>query len=110
MKTIMMHSPYNFSPINPLHYQFHLDPDFHEALDSKGFQEHLERAGIETRPIVGSNLARQPVTGNLPCHVEPTPNADTVHYRGLLVPNNHNVTEKQVQHFVETVSTFVKRY
>lgn len=51
---------------------------------------HLERIGIETRPISGSNLARQPAFARVPARVPETlPVADAVHARGLFVGNSH---------------------
>jgi CDP-6-deoxy-D-xylo-4-hexulose-3-dehydrase len=51
---------------------------------------HLERQGIETRPISGSNLARQPAFRHVPARVpHPLPVADAVHARGLFVGNSH---------------------
>ncbi len=62
-----------------------------EGLDRASLMAHLESRGIETRPISGSNLARQPaferissarVHGSLPV-------ADAVHTRGLFTGNSH---------------------
>ncbi len=51
----------------------------------------LEAQGIQTRPISGSNLARQPAFDQVPgARVEgPLPVADAVHERGLFVGNSH---------------------
>ncbi len=51
----------------------------------------LEARGIETRPISGSNLARQPAVRDLPgVRVEgPLPVADAVHERGFFVGQSH---------------------
>jgi CDP-4-dehydro-6-deoxyglucose reductase, E1 len=62
-----------------------------EGVDRRAVQAHLEAHNIATRPISGSNLARQPaferlvgarVAGRLPV-------ADAVHTRGLFVGNSH---------------------
>jgi CDP-6-deoxy-D-xylo-4-hexulose-3-dehydrase len=52
---------------------------------------HLEAAGIATRPISGSNLARQPAFASLPrVRIEgDLPVADAVHDRGLFVGQSH---------------------
>jgi len=51
--------------------------------------EHLARQGVETRPVISGNFARQPV-----CHPEPeiwacgrgsSPAADVIHSRGLYI-------------------------
>lgn len=61
------------------------------GLDRAALMAHLERRRIQTRPISGSNLARQPafafvpgarVAGELPV-------ADAVHERGFFVGNSH---------------------
>ena len=51
----------------------------------------LEAAGIATRPISGSNLARQPAFSQLPrVRIEgELPVADAVHERGLFVGQSH---------------------
>jgi CDP-6-deoxy-D-xylo-4-hexulose-3-dehydrase len=51
----------------------------------------LERRKIATRPISGSNLARQPAFAGLPNTRTPFPMpvADAVHERGLFVGNSH---------------------
>lgn len=52
---------------------------------------HLEARGIQTRPISGSNLARQPAFARLPAvQVDgPLPVADAIHERGLFVGQSH---------------------
>ena len=51
----------------------------------------LEAKGISTRPISGSNLARQPAFEQLECAVVEgeTPVADAVHERGFFVGQSH---------------------
>lgn len=50
----------------------------------------LEARGVETRPISGSNLVRQPAFERLPARTPvPLPVADAVHERGLFVGNSH---------------------
>jgi CDP-6-deoxy-D-xylo-4-hexulose-3-dehydrase len=51
---------------------------------------HLEAHGIATRPISGSNLARQPAFAHVPARTPvPLPVADAVHTRGFFVGNSH---------------------
>lgn len=50
----------------------------------------LEARGIETRPISGSNLARQPAFARVPARTPvPLPVADAVHTAGFFVGNSH---------------------
>ena len=50
----------------------------------------LEARGIETRPISGSNLARQPAFARVPARLPvPLPVADDVHTQGFFVGNSH---------------------
>ena len=50
----------------------------------------LESRNIQTRPISGSNLSKQPIFNRLPGFVEgATPVADVVHERGFFVGQSH---------------------
>jgi CDP-6-deoxy-D-xylo-4-hexulose-3-dehydrase len=75
------------------------------------FQRHLEERGIETRPVVGSNFARQPVMRDIPYRVSGTlDNADVVHTHGLMIGNHHDVTVAQVDYVVGAIGDFLRRY
>ena len=77
----------------------------------KEFQDYLESCHIQTRPIVGSNLARQPALQHVPHRVAGSlTNADAIHHRGVMVANHHNVTISQQDYLVECVDAFVKRH
>ena len=57
--------------------------------------DHLERNGIETRPLIAGSMSSQPF------YVQRygeslMPNADRVHKNGLYIPNNHAMTPQQV--------------
>lgn len=61
------------------------------GLDRGAVCAHLESRGVATRPISGSNLARQPAFDRVP-GVRlggPLPVADAVHERGFFVGNSH---------------------
>jgi len=62
-----------------------------EGLDRRAVQAHLEAHDISTRPISGSNLARQPAFSRIPgARVSgELPVADAVHTRGFFVGNSH---------------------
>jgi CDP-4-dehydro-6-deoxyglucose reductase, E1 len=102
-------------------FQRHLDHHLHSTFgislilrdgvpfSRKQFQDYLEAKGIQTRPIVGSNLARQPVMHHLPHRISgPLANADMVHYRGLMIGNHHNVTRLQEDFLIDVVESFIK--
>lgn len=75
------------------------------------FQEHLEAHRIQTRPIVGSNFARQPVMRHLPHRIHGIlQNADLVHYQGLMVGNHHDVTGSQLEYIVQVITDFLDRH
>ncbi|MDP2305223.1 MAG: DegT/DnrJ/EryC1/StrS family aminotransferase [Pseudomonadota bacterium] len=58
--------------------------------DRAGCMAALEARGIATRPVSGSNLARQPAFARVPSRTPvPLPVADAVHTRGFFVGNSH---------------------
>lgn len=59
--------------------------------DRASFMAHLEAHGVETRPISGSNLVRQPAFERVPGARAPVPLpvADRVHRDGCFVGNHH---------------------
>lgn len=61
--------------------------------------QRLEARGVQTRPISGSNLARQPAFAQVPgAKVRgPLPVADAVHERGLFVGQSHAFGPEQLQ-------------
>ncbi len=61
------------------------------GVDRRAVQAHLESRHIATRPISGSNLARQPAFAHIPgARVAGRLDvADAVHERGLFVGNSH---------------------
>lgn len=76
-----------------------------------GFQAYLESRHIQTRPIVGSNLARQPAIKHLPHRIaSKLINADVVHQQGVMIANHHNVTISQQDYLLESIEAFVQRH
>lgn len=61
------------------------------GVDRAALMAHLERRKIQTRPISGGNLARQPAFAHVPGArvAGPLPVADAVHERGFFVGNSH---------------------
>jgi CDP-6-deoxy-D-xylo-4-hexulose-3-dehydrase len=65
----------------------------------------LDAAGIDCRPIVAGNFARNPVMKHLPSVLPSSlPAADRVHVDGLFVGNHHYPIPDQIDRLAETVS------
>lgn len=79
--------------------------------DRAAMMRFLEARGVETRPIAGSNMARQPGLRLWPHRIgaKRLPGADWVHTHGLFVGNHADVTAAQREHFVRVVGEFVAR-
>jgi len=66
----------------------------------------LDAAGIDCRPIVAGNFARNPVMKHLPSVVPSSlPAADRVHDDGLFVGNHHYPIADQIDRLAETISS-----
>jgi CDP-4-dehydro-6-deoxyglucose reductase, E1 len=79
--------------------------------ERKAFQAFLEARRVETRPIVGGNLARQPVMRHVPhrCH-DPLSNADLVHCNGLMIGNHADLSVSQEDHLIACIAEFMESY
>jgi len=74
-------------------------------------QTFLESRGIETRPIVGGNLARQPVMRHVPHRLAgPLSNADLVHHNGLMIGNHADLTAAQEDHLIACIAEFMEAH
>ena len=68
---------------------------------------HLEAAGIETRPILAGNLARQPAMRKVKHRIAGAlTGADILHDRGLYVGLNPGLTDEQVAYLPEVLRGF----
>jgi CDP-6-deoxy-D-xylo-4-hexulose-3-dehydrase len=68
--------------------------------------EALERAGIETRPIVAGNFTRNPVMQHLDAIVpERLPVADEIHDQGLFFGNHHFDVSEGIARAAEVISS-----
>ncbi len=75
--------------------------------DRAGCMAALEARGIETRPISGSNLARQPAFARVPARTPvPLPVADAVHTRGFFVGNSHAFGPAHGEHLAAALSSW----
>ena len=84
-------------------FAFPMLVDVDSPLDRKALCERLESRGITTRPISGSNLARQPAFTRVPgARVDgPLTVSDAVHERGFFVGNSHAFGDAQGQVLVD---------
>ena len=71
--------------------------------------EELRRAGIDSRPIVAGNFARNPVMKHLNHSKLPSlPNADEIHENGLFVGNHHFDLSKQIDRLAHVLNKVSK--
>lgn len=74
------------------------------------FLNYLEAQGIETRPIVAGNLARQPVCDAFPeLQGEQLPGADIVHERGFYLGLHPFDIKQNLDRLAETFDQFIRR-
>ncbi len=93
------HSAFGFSMVIRDHAPFARD----------AFRDHLESHGIETRPLLGGNLARQPAFEHITWRAHgKLHNADVIDRRGILIGINPGVSAEQTQYVIDCISKFVK--
>ena len=62
------------------------------GLTRTGVQAHLEMCGVETRPVMAGNIARQPAMRLVPHRIHgQLAKADQIHRRGFLIRNHHRI-------------------
>jgi CDP-6-deoxy-D-xylo-4-hexulose-3-dehydrase len=71
----------------------------------------LNKAGIQSRPIVTGNFARNPVLKHLRhADLPALPNADKAHFDGLFVGNHHYPMQNQIDLLVNVLEKFEETY
>lgn len=71
----------------------------------------LTEAGIESRPIVTGNFARNPVISHLDhAPISALPGSDEVHDDGLFVGNHHYDLSRELDFLANTLLDFSRRY
>ena len=71
----------------------------------------LDRYGIQSRPIVTGNFARNPVLKHLRHTELPSlTNADKVHFDGLFVGNHHYPMQNEINLLVDALSEFEEKH
>lgn len=77
------------------------------AFSRDTFTSHLETHGIETRPIMGGNLAQHPAFSHLRDRAGPLDTAQSIHERGVFFGNHHRMHEAHTDYIVEVIDKFV---
>ena len=74
------------------------------------FQQWMESRGVDTRMVWTGNAARQPAFRNRTFRqpADGLPNADRVMEYGLILPNNHSLTDEDCQYIGECVEGFLQ--
>lgn len=73
------------------------------------YQQHMERAGIDTRMVWTGNVTRQPAFKGIAQRVADggLPNADRVMETGLILPCNHSIDDDGIAYICETTDAFL---
>ena len=73
----------------------------------KQLVSELEKAGIESRPIVTGNFTRNPVIKHLEhASIPELPSANLIHDHGLFIGNHHFNLKKEIDLLLEVLSDF----
>jgi CDP-6-deoxy-D-xylo-4-hexulose-3-dehydrase len=73
------------------------------------FQQWMEQHGVDTRMVWTGNITRQPAFRDIKFRQPPAglPNADRVMERGVILPNNHAMTDADCDYIGECVEAFL---
>jgi CDP-6-deoxy-D-xylo-4-hexulose-3-dehydrase len=84
-----------------------IDPD--AGVGRGEFQQWMEAHGVDTRMVWTGNAARQPAFRDRPHRVPAggLPNADRVMEWGVVLPNNHSMTDDDCAYIGECVDAFL---
>ena len=73
------------------------------------FREHLERNGVETRPIIAGNMALQPAIKMYPHRIHgDLKNCTHVMNNGLAVASHQSLDSHSLEYIVSTIDSFMK--
>jgi CDP-6-deoxy-D-xylo-4-hexulose-3-dehydrase len=76
-----------------------------------GIIAHLEREGVETRPIVAGNLARQPVAERFPeLRGRTFQGADEIHRRGFYIGLSPVQPNASMDRLLDVFDRFLRNY
>jgi CDP-6-deoxy-D-xylo-4-hexulose-3-dehydrase len=88
-------------------YPFLINPG--SGIVRSELQEHLEREGIDSRPVWTGNVVRQPMMHGVEFR-QPEgglPQADRVMEAGLAVSNSHGMTDAQREYVIASITDFI---
>ena len=71
------------------------------------FVDKLNQNGIENRPIVGSNITRQPFLAGYNFDQSDFPNANLLHHNGIYVGNNQFITKDMIEKILKLLKEVV---
>jgi CDP-6-deoxy-D-xylo-4-hexulose-3-dehydrase len=78
---------------------------------SQDLMDYLEANGVETRPIVAGNLARQPAAKLFPAFKDgPFKGADEIHQCGFYIGLSPLTTDSNMEHLIDLFRRFVEKY
>ncbi len=109
LKLLKKYEKYFLIPDNPGISSFCLPFFLKEAKYRKPLQLFLTKKGIESRPIIGGNLLKQPFLKRFKKN-ESFPFADFVHNNGFYVGNNQFVNSTRIKLLNNLLSEFFKSY
>lgn len=87
-----------------LHYPIVIEPE--NEYSGKELREFLEENGIETRPMISGNLAEHPAFKEVADRVDDLSGAELLHTKGLYLSCHSYLTDKHIDHMVETLRDF----
>jgi len=71
------------------------------------FTEYLEEKGVETRPIMGGNLAEHPAFSHLKDRAGDLKTAQAIHERGVFFGNHHRMHKDHTDYIVDIIQDFL---
>lgn len=72
-------------------------------------EQFLNGHGVETRPLCGGNLLRQPFLSGRFGEPSLFPNADYLHFHGFFMGNNHMITDDEIETLEGLLDDFVRK-
>ena len=97
--------PVQLSPLQPVWLAFPILLKPGAPFTRMDLARHLEANGIQTRPVMGGNITRQPAFKYL-ADRRTYPVADDVMRNGLLVGCHESLTDDQMSHLTTTIAEF----